>query len=497
MTHSRVDGLDHDVRRTGIVRAPDLCRLTILAARTQVDLAVPLNVPVALLIPGIVDMVVAHVRNNEFDTGDEQVEPREWVLARVGSPPLSSTLSLGEQGVRDGELLMLESSDNTAPPPLFDDIMYNVAMVDADRYRRWSPTVARWIGSLLAVAATLAGCFALLWSSWKVDPDGSNHVLGAVVSAAFAVLLLGASVVLSRVYHDARTAVVLGACTLPTAFTAGVLFVPREWSWSQVLVGAAMTGALAVLAVRLTGVGLGLFTGAAMVSLFLLPAAVAGMFITEPNRVVFAVLAAAALGALGLAPRLSMVLARLPLPPVPTGGSAVDPAEADPTDLQAMPSFDELNAKARSARRFLAGLVGGATLLAVGGAVGSAAPTGHDWTVYWPGTVLALVIGIVLLFRGRTYANPEDAVALFGGGAVVLIALLIGAGMVNEKYALAAFVVALVIGMIALAVGVAAPNHTATPPVRRTIELLEYGFVAAVLPLVCWVANLYSTMRGL
>jgi type VII secretion integral membrane protein EccD len=497
MTHMRADGLDHDVRRAGIVRAPDLCRLTILAARTQVDLAVPLNVPVALLIPGIVDMVVAHVRNNEFDAGDEQVEPREWVLARVGSPPLSSTLSLGEQGVRDGELLMLESSDNTAPPPLFDDIMYNVAMVDADRYRRWSPTVARWMGSLLAVAATLAGCFALLWSSWQTHPDGSDHLLGGVVSASFAVLLLAAAVALSRIYHDSRTAVVLGTCTLPSAFSAGVLFVPREWSWSQVLVGAAMTGAFAVLALRLTGVGLGLFTGAAMVSLFLLPAAVAGMFITEPNRVVYAVLAAAALGALGLAPRLSMALARLPLPPVPTGGSAVDPSEADPTDLQAMPSFDELNAKARSARQYLAGVVGGATLLATGGGLGAAMPTGHNWSVYWPGAVLALVIGIVLLFRGRTYANAEDAVTLFGGGAVVLIALLVGTGMVNDKYALGVFAVGVLVGMIALAVGVVAPHHSATPPVRRTIELLEYGFVAAVLPLVCWVANLYSTMRGL
>ncbi|WP_204250949.1 hypothetical protein, partial [Saezia sanguinis] len=75
-----------------------------------------------------------------------------------------NSLSLGEQGVRDGELLMLENSAHTAPTPLFDDIMYNVAVADSEHFRGWNPNTARITGSVLAVLTMLAGCTALLAS---------------------------------------------------------------------------------------------------------------------------------------------------------------------------------------------------------------------------------------------------------------------------------------------------------------------------------------------
>lgn len=487
----QLDGMEDDALR-GNVRAPDLCRLTILAQHTQVDLAVPVDVPVALLIPGIIDMIAGHGRNNDFDNTGEQVEPREWVLARVGRPPLSSTLSLGEHGVRDGELLMLESADHTAPPPLFDDIMYNVAMADADRYQRWTPGVARLIGSVIAATTTVAGCFALLWSG-----VGDNDLIGGIVALLVSILFLVAGIVTSRVYGDTATSLVLSGCALPTAFAAGVLFVPDDWSWAHLLLGTALTGAVAILALRVGGVGLAPFTGVAVVALFLVPGAVVGTLIDQPVRVVTAVLAAVALGALALAPRLSMLLAKLPLPQVPTAGTSVDPAEADPSDNQAMPSFDELNAKAGRARQYLAGLVGATMVVTVGGAVTAALPVDTDNGIYWPGTALALVCAVVLMFRGRTYANAEEAVPLIAGGAVILVALLVGAGVVVDQASLGVFAAAIVVALAALGLGIIAPAQTATPPMRRAVELLEYGFIAAVVPLVCWVANLYAAMRGL
>ncbi|WP_280249306.1 hypothetical protein [Nocardia abscessus] len=53
----------------------------------------------------------------------------------------------------------------------------------------------------------------------------------------------------------------------------------------------------------------------------------------------------------------------------------------------------------------------------------------------------------------------------------------------------AAFYAALSVGVVFLG--------RATPPMRRGVELLEYTFVAAVLPLAVWVADLYSDERGL
>src|SRR5690606_33632827 len=156
-----MDHIDEDATR-GIVRAPDLARVTILAKHTQVDMAIPVDVPVALVIPSVVDMVAQHSRTNDFDNEGERFEPAEWVLARIGHPPFSNSLSLGEHGVRDGELLMLESAAHTAPTPLFDDIMYNVAIADADHFKGWTPKTARITGSILAAVTMLAGCVGLL-----------------------------------------------------------------------------------------------------------------------------------------------------------------------------------------------------------------------------------------------------------------------------------------------------------------------------------------------
>ncbi len=489
MTHARTDDLRNDSGRGG-VRAPVLCRLTILAEHTQVDLAVPVDVPVALLIPGIVDMVRNHGRTNEFDDQPEQYEPREWVLARVGQPPLSSTLSLGEHSVRDGELLMLESAETTAPPPLFDDIMYNVAMADTDRYRRWTPSSARLMGSVLAAASTVVGCLALLWQG-----GGVADVIGAVGALFVAMLFLISGTVTSRIYSDPASALVLCGCAVPTALTAGMLFVPGNIAWAHVLLGTVLAGATAVLALRVSGVGLMLFTGVAAVAAFVSPAALVGLLTEHPPRAIGAVLAAAALAGLAFAPRISMMLAKLPLPNVPAPGTSVDPMEDDPSDAQAMPSFAALSEKADRSRQYLSGLVGATTILTAGGSLAAAA-AGTDGGFYWQGTALAVVCAAVLMFRGRTYASAEQATTLIAGGAAVLVALLIGAA-VSLDQPIVVFALAIALAVIALTLGIVAPNQTFSPPLRRSVELLEYGCVAAVIPLVCWVASLYSLMRGL
>ncbi|NUS95749.1 MAG: type VII secretion integral membrane protein EccD, partial [Nocardia sp.] len=81
-------------------------------------------------------------------------------------------------------------------------------------------------------------------------------------------------------------------------------------------------------------------------------------------------------------------------------------------------------------------------------------------------------------------------------GAAILLAMLVGTAFVTDL-PLAAFGAALVMLVAALILGIIVPNQTATPPMRRAAELIEYGFVAAVLPLVFWVADLYSLVRGL
>ncbi|UGT60031.1 type VII secretion integral membrane protein EccD [Nocardia asteroides] len=488
VTYARLGHIDEDSSR-GIVRAPDLARVTILAKHTQVDMAIPVDVPVALVIPSVVDMVAQHSRSNEFDNEGERFEPAEWVLARIGHPPFSNSLSLGEHGVRDGELLMLESASQTAPTPLFDDIMYNVAIADANHFRGWTPHSARLTGAVLAALTMLVGCLGLL-----LAPEAMPVWVSGSIALVVAILLVVAGMVLSRMYGDTSASLVLAGCALPPAFSAGMLYVPDHYGWAHILLGSVLLGATAVLAWRVTGVGLGLFIGAATLAVFTAPAALVGLLTEHPVRAIGAVLAAAALGGLSLAPRVSMLLAKLPLPPVPSPGTPIDPTEDDPDDHRALPSMEVLRAKSERARRYLAGLVTATTLVTVAGALAAADPEAE--TPYWQGIALALVCAVVLAFRSRTYAGAEQAVVLIAGGAGIALAMLVGMAIEMEQ-PLVVFGAAMLLLVAALVLGMVVPNQTATPPMRRAVELLEYAFVAAVLPLVFWVAELYALVRGL
>ncbi|MGK8485900.1 type VII secretion integral membrane protein EccD [Nocardia asiatica] len=488
MTHARLDHIDEESSR-GIVRAPDLARVTILAKHTQVDMAIPVDVPVALVIPSVVDMVAQHSRTNDFDNEGERYEPAEWVLARIGHPPFSNSLSLGEHGVRDGELLMLESASHTAPTPLFDDIMYNVAIADTDHYRSWTPRVARITGSVLAAITMIVGCLGLLLSPGSL-PIG----VGGSIALVVAILLVVTAMVLSRMYGDTGTALVLGGCALPAAFSAGMLFVPDHYGWAHVLLGSVLAGATAVLAWRVTGVGLALFIGVATLAAYAVPAALVGLLTGQPERSIGAGAAALGLAGLSLAPRISMLLAKLPLPPVPSPGTPIDPTEDDPDDHRALPTMEVLRVKSERARMYLAGLVAATTLVTAIGALAATDPAADD--PYWPGIALALVCAAVLMFRSRTYAGAEQAVVLIAGGAAIVLIMLVGASFAMHQ-PLAVFGAAMVALVAALILGIIIPNQSATPPMRRGVELLEYTFVAAVLPLVFWVADLYSLVRGL
>ncbi|MGK8511970.1 type VII secretion integral membrane protein EccD [Nocardia asiatica] len=488
MTHARLDHIDEESSR-GIVRAPDLARVTILAKHTQVDMAIPVDVPVALVIPSVVDMVAQHSRTNDFDNEGERYEPAEWVLARIGHPPFSNSLSLGEHGVRDGELLMLESASHTAPTPLFDDIMYNVAIADTDHYRSWTPRVARITGSVLAAITMIVGCLGLLLSPGSL-PIG----VGGSIALVVAILLVVTAMVLSRMYGDTGTALVLGGCALPAAFSAGMLFVPDHYGWAHILLGSVLAGATAVLAWRVTGVGLALFIGVATLAAYAVPAALVGLLTGQPERAIGAGAAALGLAGLSLAPRISMLLAKLPLPPVPSPGTPIDPTEDDPDDHRALPTMEVLRVKSERARMYLAGLVAATTLVTAIGALAATDPAADD--PYWPGIALALVCAAVLMFRSRTYAGAEQAVVLIAGGAAIVLIMLVGAGFAMHQ-PLAVFGAAMVALVAALILGIIIPNQSATPPMRRGVELLEYTFVAAVLPLVFWVADLYSLVRGL
>ncbi|MCK8673776.1 type VII secretion integral membrane protein EccD [Rhodococcus sp. HM1] len=491
MTATHIDPTRAGAEPSRGIGAPDLCRITVLTRHSQVDLALPLGVPVALLVPGIVDLVAAHRTDNDFDSTPDQVEPDRWTLARLGRAPLSGALALEEHGIRDGELLVLENAAASAPPPLFDDVMYHVAVAGRDRLRRWSAPVAQSVAAVVAVLAVVVGSAALLQT-----PAGTERATAGAATAIATLLLVVAAAVLHRVYRDRAVALLLSVCAIPAAFTTGLLLVPGDYDLPHLLLGAVLTGTVAVVVLRLAAVGTATFTAVATVAAVTAIASTVAVYVAVPVASVGAGLVLAGLLAGTLAPRIAIMLARLPLPPVPAPGTSLDPVVADPDDTNPAPTFDELEAGAALARSYLTGLVYAVVVLTAAGAWCAAIPRAGDG-IEWPGVALAAASGIALMFRGRTHAGAETAAPLVLGGGLVLLGLLTGAAITDAAPPIVLFSAASVLLVGALVFGVVAPRRTFTPVQRRFAEITEYAVVATIVPLACWVLGLYSAVRGI
>ncbi|MBR7540000.1 type VII secretion integral membrane protein EccD, partial [Mycobacterium tuberculosis] len=68
---------------------------------------------------------------------------------------------LSESGVRDGDLLMLQSVDTGESPVLFDDVVDAVARLNDSVFAAWSPVAARYTGYVATLVAALAAAASL------------------------------------------------------------------------------------------------------------------------------------------------------------------------------------------------------------------------------------------------------------------------------------------------------------------------------------------------
>ena len=328
--------------------------------------------------------------------------PREWALSRVGQPPLDPASTLLDHDVRDGELLLLTPADDTAPPPLFDDVVAAVA-VDAGA-KPWTPGAARRTAAAVALVATTVGAVSLVHQT--------GNVLAAVASFTVALLFLAAGISAARIYDDSFAALALSACALAPAIGAGVLVVPGPAPWAQALLGTATATAAAATGMRFAGVGRRVFTAVIAAAGLLVPVELAGVLTDLSARTLGAAAATAAMALLAAAPRLAILLAKIPLPPLPTPGPGPDDVDPGP---------GELARRAAAARCHLTGLLAASALVAAAGALGViAVSAGTDW----PTILLALACAATLMFRGRGYAAAEHVVVLLTGGTVILLAVM-------------------------------------------------------------------------
>ncbi len=442
-----------------------LRRVSVRAGATAVDLALPAGVPVAVLMPSIVDIF-----DGRDDCGSGEPVARRYRLSRPGAAALSTSTTLAQHGIRDGEVLVLTESATSPRAARYDDVAEAVsaalgspARPEGDSRHRQAP---RLTGAIAAGVLTGIGGLTLIRNAYTANVTGAT--LGVMVSTGVVALLCAG--VAHRTYGDALAGLALSV--IATAFTAvaGYLAVPGVPGLPNVVLGAMTAAVTSVVALRLSGCGTVTLTALACVATIVAAAACVGVITGAPPHVIASVSAMMSLGLLGAAARISIVLAGLSpqLPPAP-----------------------DLDARAIRASTWLTSLL---AAFAAGAAVG-AVVTVLAGAQRPSGIAFGALAGALLLLRAHRGDGRVGPVFAACGTAVIATTFVTLARGLPSAAWTAAMTAALAAAVMCL--GFVASAASPSSVLHRVLGVLECVALVAMVPVTCWVCGLYGAVRSL
>ena len=451
----------------------ELCRVTVVSARTRMDLALPGDANLADLLPTL-------LRHAGEDPGGEGFLSGGWVLQRAGEAPLDAGRRLTALGVRDGDILHLRHRDEALPELAVDDVAEAVAGVrgvpwSADRTRAAAVAASGVLGLLAVVVLALAG------PPWPVP---------AAMLCSLTVLCTGAAVALSHSFAARFAAVVSAVVAAAAGLTGGAALVAAQNGLVDAGAPGLLVGASVVLVVSVVGV-LGVESAraacysAALGAVVVVVAAGVTTLDLAPARTVVGVTVAVLMGLAPVLPGVASRIARLPLPPVPV--SAVDLRQAE--DL--LPGAD-VRDRARAADRMFTALTATTGLL-VSGCLLLVATDPR-----WYGRTLAVVVALAMFLRARHLAGVAQRIWLIVIGLVDL-GLGVWGFAAHLPAPLAVLVPGLLLGSALVSTwwGVRMAGRRLTPYWGRFGDVVEVVVLLSVIPLAIGVAGAYTRMQGL
>ncbi|WP_163700819.1 type VII secretion integral membrane protein EccD [Mycolicibacterium agri] len=448
--------------------ASGLCRVTVHTDHGEgaeaVDLALPTRRELGELLPSIVDLTGC--REARFDD--------RWVLSRPDGTVLDESITLQENGVRDGDVLLL-TAEAVAMTVQQHDSWHSVADAIPVTDRGW----LRRAGAGACLWSAGVGAVALGWPAGA--PPGSR----AVVASAVTLLATVASVVASRVDPDPLPTVTLGLTATVFAAVAGFLMVPNGPAPPNFVLAAAVCAATATVVLHVTGQGTTEFIAVIAFMGTMAVVAVAAVFWPASLAAAGAALTAVSLALSGVAARLSIALAglapRMPTPQMLTDDGSLDDDAVD-------------DVRAGRAHCTLTGLLVGFSAATAAGVVAVAADR-HEPAI--SAILFAVAMSAVLLLRARQQLGAVRPTALVASGLVCATAVLAQAVLSAPRHAGSLSLAAVVLGGGALYLARADLDSRLSPVARRAVDVVEYVALAAVVPLACWVAGVFGLVRGL
>ncbi|MFI9328932.1 type VII secretion integral membrane protein EccD [Kitasatospora sp. NPDC052868] len=449
-----------------------LCRLRFRTPDTVFELAVPVDVPLADLLPAVLGYAGPGV--------DEQgIEHDGWILQRLGGAPLDEELGADALGLHDGEELHLRPRREPLPEVHFDDMADGVATGMRARPDTWRPALTHHLALALAVAA-LAGGLALLLL------PGPQHTRDLAAAVTGVLLLLGA-LSASRAVGDAGAGTALGAMAVPYLALAGGLLPTGGGAGAtgvRLLAGGSAAAGAAVLAVAAVGCSAPLFLGTVLVALH---AVLAGVLLLNGMSASEAAAALAVLAVVigAFVPGICFRLSGLRLPALPRNAEELQEGIAPFPSSTVLSRSDVADGYLTSFHLAL-GLILTLCTTELAGVAGWAAPS------------LTAALSVLLLLHGRAVGSIPQRLAVLLPG-VYGLALLFGGAVLDQPTGGRLLLLA---GLLAVAAALAItawtiPGRRLLPYWGRAADLLHSAAAIAVLPLALAVAGVYHALRAI
>ena len=490
---------------------PSSTRVTVLTGRRMTDLVLPASAVIETYIDETVSVLADLLDDTPADVlaGFDFKAQGEWAFARPGSPPIKASESLDEAGVVDGALLTLVSVSRTERyRPLVEDVIDAIAVLDeSPEFDRTA--LKRFIGlTVPVVAVVITGLVLRAWSaadhSWWLALVLGVVGLGVLVGSVFARSRF-ANLDMSESLLVAGIPLLAGAAALAVPLPAGAagLGAPQ-------LAGAGAVVLLLVLTTR--GGPRKRAEAAAFVAVLAIAVTVAaGAYGYGWQEWVPAGAIAFGLIVVTNAAKLTVAVALIALPPIPAPGEAVtndellDPVsgrdgseEETPTWQAIIASVPEsaarLSERTELAKQLLIGFLTAGALALAYGAI-AVVVQGHFFV---HSLIVATLVTAVCAFRSRLYAERWCAWALLAAAVAVPTGVVI---RLSGWYPYWAWFIIAIYGTAALValiiVGATDGVRRVSPVTKRILELVDGATIAAVIPLLLWIAGVYDLLRNI
>lgn len=457
-----------------------LCRVTVIAPKTRIDLALPEDVPLADLAPVLLRYAGEHL-------ADDGQEHGGWVLSRLGSAPLDGARTPLALEIRDGEQLYLTPRSAAAPEVVFDDVVDAIATANNERGGRWGPATSRRLAVSIALCALVLGAAIAALA-------GPPQLPGALVGLGVGAVLVIAGTVLARALSDSRAGVLVALAALPYGFVGGLLVAADERSIGQLAAPHLLIAASVVLVYAVAAaVGVSdraeIFLAVVVCAVALAVASGVTALLGAGGEGAGALVAAATLAVTSALPLLAFRLARLPMPTVPSGPEDLK-ADAESVEGRRVLELSD------TADRYLSGLLLATAVIVLGAVLFLVAAGG---VLAWS---LAGVLALVLIIRARVFlgASQRTPLLIAGFGGLGLLTVGLAAAAPDPLIRLTAVLGGvLTIAVICLVYALSGRSETrrTSPVLGRALDIIEVLLIVAIVPLTLAICGAYTWARAI